>query len=148
MSNIVNPEDYIQSRRDAMWEYIRMGMRLLDLNGTQSCYRTAKRLLRKDPTIRMRTADKVYQAARQLTGVTIPVKGAQYEKWHQDTFAYIDAYQRRHRLNMTQICAITGFHGSRYVNVQRGNTVVIGRKLYDYYQNLLAYENVRNRKCA
>ena len=34
------------------------------------------------------------------------------------------------------------------VNVQRGNTVVIGRKLYDYYQNLLAYENVRNRKCA
>jgi hypothetical protein len=137
---MISPEEYIESRKQALFRYMgEYGVQAYQLDTETTSYQSLLRLF-KGIKIRMQTADNLYQMARQITGVTIPVKGAKYEDWHEDLLNYIVDYKHKQKMNTRQIASITGLHENNYNIVTSGLKNVTGTTLYRYYENLRCYD--------
>lgn len=139
---MTSPTEYIESRKTALYQYIgTYGMKASDLNTETTSYISALRLFKGIP-IMMRTTDSLYQMARQITGITIPVKGEQYDQWHENVLNYIVRYKQQQKMKTRDIANITGMHENNYKKIATRNITITGRTLWKYYENLKKYQQL------
>lgn len=142
VEDMTSPTEYIESRKTALYQYIgTYGMMANKLDTDTTSYRSLLRLF-KGEKIRMRTVDSLYQMARKITGITIPVKGEQYDEWFENVINEIERYRTSEGLSKTNIEGITGIHRNNYNVIRKRIRGMKGDTLYECYMNLKRYQQL------
>ena len=140
---MTDPDTYIESRRNAILEYIRdYKLKMKDINCSTH---TIRRIKLRDQ-ITMKTIDEVYESLVKITGERKSVEGDQFNIWMQHIAWEFEDAQEEYNLKDADVCRIISMDQYKYSKMKKNIGKSRGRLIYHKLQVLLNKEDLKEKK--
>ena len=136
---MTNPEHYIRSRvyaiRRTMYQKA-----ITQEEVAHICSPTALRKLNLGyESVRMKTADKLYQYLLENYNTDHVAAGLPFEQWHDKIFQEMEAYRQKMNMKKAPFARILGLHSVQYYDLLKG-VRLSGKRMWSAYQNYKSWK--------
>ena len=130
---MTDPETYIDSRRQAVREYLRdYGLRYTDVD----CAKWTIENMVYGKSISMQKADEAYRILAKMTGEVKPVVGKPIDEWKLDIMKEIDKVKEQEGLKDYQVAEYMGMNVTNYRVMRKNPLRSRGAQLWDKLKTL------------
>jgi hypothetical protein len=90
-------------------------------------------------SVRMKTADKLYQYLVKRYKSDHAVAGLPFEQWHDKIFEEMEAYRQKIGISKASFARMLGLHSVQYYDLLKG-VRLSGKRMWSAYEN---YKNLK-----
>ena len=133
---MTNPEDYIRTRVDVVRRTMYQ-KRLTRADVSHVCSETTMiKMMKPNPPVKMRTADKIYTYLRDKYDLSEPVAGEPFEEWRDKAVQEMESYREMIGMSRFKYGRRINQNLTQYYELMQGKPVK-GRAIWRMYKNYL-----------